>query len=1162
MNKKAFIPISALMGALLLALFAAMTPFVADPDIAYAQSADATLSNLAIVGEPGDVAANMTPGFAAATEDYTARIPFITGGVTVTATATDADNATVTFSHTDTDTSEDGQQINLASRAGMKTDIVVTVRAQAGNTKAYTISVYRERETRSDNANLSSLGISPGSLSPGFSASETSYKARVQAEKVTVTPRLSDTAGGASIGTLTATATGGTASVDDMEVTLGNEAETTTITVPVTAEDGTTTKNYMIEVYRIRANRAVDATLSALTLTSVGGAVVGSPLSLDTDHSDGTTTEYEERMDNATTAVTVLATPTDAGAVRVISPADADGNADGHQVSLTAGAITTITVRVTAEDTSSRMTYTIKVYRNRSTLSTEARLSSLSLSDGTLDPSFSRATTSYETRVGHDVDKVTVSYTTVDTAGAASVVVGATGTNAAVDGKEVTLADVGTETAITVAVTAEDASTTNTYTITVYRVRSLPSADATLSALTLAVVPASPSIVDDIALGTSDFSARVENGTTHVTVGTTATAADNGAEVDISPGDADTDTAGHQVALTAGMITTITVTVTAEDGTTTKAYMVEVYRERLDESEEATLSALSLSDGMLDPAFMSDRMEYDARVGSDVSEVTVSSTSTDDMGGVMTAVTATEGDGTTACVGGGTTTCDVDGMKVTLGGPGSETIISVAVTPEAGPGTDSANVETYMITVYRERRNLETVNTLSAFTIKDVNPSVTADANGEAEACGNETARVACNFLTQPDPDVGYRVRTVRVIATPSDNAGGAVAMITSPPDKDMTTAAHEIDLAAGAETMITVVVMAEDPSAPTRTYTAKVYRQGLTLDDDATLSSLMLSDAPLMYMDDNDMEMAGFMSDVMEYTADAPYSAMETTVTAMATHIGAQSSIMVGTLDNATPRVFTVGSDANSDMDGHQVTLTAGDNEIVVQVMSEDGTETEHYIVTVTRAAEASMDASLTSLSLTDNMGMAVALTAGVAAHWDTLDCPMMNDRAAMHATVDRADLMDNMSSPYCAMYAGLSDEAKMIVREVYADDPIMGFMPNIGMYYATVAGDVDMVTVDAMAMPGAMVSGDTGMQDLMVGENTITVSVTAEDEETMMTYTVMVTREALTDDQRLLERYDTNNNNMIDRAEAVQAVLDHQAGTLSRADAVRVVLLYQSGG
>ena len=101
--------------------------------------------------------------------------------------------------------------------------------------------------------------------------------------------------------------------------------------------------------------------------------------------------------------------------------------------------------------------------------------------------------------------------------------------------------------------------------------------------------------------------------------------------------------------MTAGMVTTITITVTAEDGTTTKTYVVKVYRENLEESEDATLSALSLSDGMLDPAFMSDRMEYDARVGSDVSEVTVSYTPTDNTGGVSAIVSATEGDGTTAC---------------------------------------------------------------------------------------------------------------------------------------------------------------------------------------------------------------------------------------------------------------------------------------------------------------------------------------------------------------------------------------------------------------------------------------------------------------------------------------------------------------------------------
>ena len=44
------------------------------------------------------------------------------------------------------------------------------------------------------------------------------------------------------------------------------------------------------------------------------------------------------------------------------------------------------------------------------------------------------------------------------------------------------------------------------------------------------------------------------------------------------------------------------------------------------------------------------------------------------------------------------------------------------------------------------------------------------------------------------------------------------------------------------------------------------------------------------MYKDDNDMDMTGFMSDVMDYTGDA--GSEEITVTAMASHLGAQSGI------------------------------------------------------------------------------------------------------------------------------------------------------------------------------------------------------------------------------------------------------------------------------
>ena len=118
-----------------------------------------------------------------------------------------------------------------------------------------------------------------------------------------------------------------------------------------------------------------------------------------------------------------------------------------------------------------------------------------------------------------------------------------------------------------------------------------------------------------------------------------------------------------------------------------------------DESEDATLSALSLSDGTLSPAFLSDRMEYTARVGNDVDKVTVSYTPTDNAGGVTVNVSsgATADDPTGGCA------AD-DGDDVDLLTAGSNTIISLCVTPETG-ATPDTNLEVYQITVYRMRSN-------------------------------------------------------------------------------------------------------------------------------------------------------------------------------------------------------------------------------------------------------------------------------------------------------------------------------------------------------------------------------------------------------------------------------------------------------------------------
>ena len=104
-------------------------------------------------------------------------------------------------------------------------------------------------------------------------------------------------------------------------------------------------------------------------------------------------------------------------------------------------------------------------------LSTDATLSALSLGTGvTLDPAFAPGTTSYTADVANSVDEVTVTPTLGDSGASIEYL----------DGDDATLADAGTaadhqvalavgDTVFKVKVTAEDTTTTQTYTVTVTR---------------------------------------------------------------------------------------------------------------------------------------------------------------------------------------------------------------------------------------------------------------------------------------------------------------------------------------------------------------------------------------------------------------------------------------------------------------------------------------------------------------------------------------------------------------------------------------------------------------------------------------------------------------------------------------------------------------------
>ena len=70
----------------------------------------------------------------------------------------------------------------------------------------------------------------------------------------------------------------------------------------------------------------------------------------------------------------------------------------------------------------------------------------------------------------------------------------------------------------------------------------------------------------------------------------------------------------------------ITLTVTAEDASTTKEYTVTVTRDALGTSSDANLGALSLSAGTLSPAFDAATTSYTASVANTVTSVTVTAT--------------------------------------------------------------------------------------------------------------------------------------------------------------------------------------------------------------------------------------------------------------------------------------------------------------------------------------------------------------------------------------------------------------------------------------------------------------------------------------------------------------------------------------------------------
>nr|WP_286672297.1 cadherin-like beta sandwich domain-containing protein [Cohnella hashimotonis] len=289
------------------------------------------------------------------------------------------------------------------------------------------------------------------------------------------------------------------------------------------------------------------------------------------------TASYAASVSNGVSSITVMPTARDSGATVTVNGTPVASGSASSAISLSVGSNDPIEIEVTAQDGTTIQTYTVTVTRAPS-LSTNASLSGLSLSSGSLSPAFAPGTTSYTASVANGVDSITMTPTASDSA--ATVKVDGTPVASGSASSAINLS-VGSNDPIEVEVTAQDGTTIQMYTVTVTRAPSL-STNASLSGLSLSSVSLSPAF----APGTTSYTASVANGVDSITV--TPTASDSGATVTVNGTPVASGSASGAIPLSVGG-NPIAVKVTAEDGTATNTYAVTVTRASTNETPQAAV---------------------------------------------------------------------------------------------------------------------------------------------------------------------------------------------------------------------------------------------------------------------------------------------------------------------------------------------------------------------------------------------------------------------------------------------------------------------------------------------------------------------------------------------------------------------------------------------
>ena len=708
------------------------------------------------------------------------------------------------------------------------TTILIEVTAQDGKTETYTVEVHRR--AKSTDATLKGLELSgvpfvesgvPFNFDPStFSYTPDAVANSVAETTVTATPN-SEYAKSVVINGTDVTNDNG-ALVVALDAQTVDDPVVNTITVVVTAEDGTTTNTYTVTVTRERLPSNI-ATLDMLELEDVElhrtFASDHSPYTSTVDNGvSSTVIKFKRTNQFATVAIQAV----DPNAITTVVPAE-DIVPSGTPLQLAEG-VNTVTVSVTSEDMTDTMDYVLTI--TRAEPFNDATLVSLSFNPGALSRNgasvtFDATEALYDVDVLHDDDSTELSYRKTNSTATVEIGVGGTvvqGTDGLTVTGETTLhssdasdppngsvsvplATVGSYT-VTVGVTAEDTTTKKFYVFTTTRPEKPADNDATLGELTVRDAESEFDVVLDPVFASGDtgktYRAEVKHGVMSIAVHAkpsnhpVATAQLMKANEPVGDSATLASDAGQTVSLTQGT-NVLTINVTAEDGSIW-ASVIEVVQLPPGPRTNTRLANLVLRDlsqtvmTLTQAAapevteFAPEVTEYTMLMDHGVTKLEVIP-SREDPGGATVEITGADP--------GGFVPLDVVG----------ENTIEVVVTAE-----DVNFTETYTVTVTRREAPLDNVATLSSLTV-----------DGEDIGFMPETYSYTVNVLNAVDSTT---VRAVATSANASLTASPGSLSVLAPAAVSL-----ESDLVEG-DNVITVVVTAESGiDTDKKTYTVTVNR-------------------------------------------------------------------------------------------------------------------------------------------------------------------------------------------------------------------------------------------------------------------------------------------------------------------------------------------------